>query len=255
MAPDVWHHLEGVYSQDGIFRVYLYDDYTKPLAPELAKQVTGRVVLKETFDPGTRTTKELNALPLTMAAGGESLEARVGRMKLPAEMTAKVKFKRDAEEYRFDFAFQDFSVDTGTVARIDRASQLPDNRLFLEARGLRRVLARLEHVGRQYRSLHWEARPARMTLDLSSKGKRPMRALRPLPAVLVLVLFERRVEAGGERAKVPCVNCGQLLHASAPASCAIEHTRAASTIVPTALEAHANATTLVRGPSLAARSS
>ncbi|MDQ1361379.1 MAG: uncharacterized protein QOJ44_1756, partial [Acidimicrobiaceae bacterium] len=33
----------------------------------------------------------------------------------------------------------DERVDTGTVARIDRASQLPDNRLFLEARGLRRV--------------------------------------------------------------------------------------------------------------------
>jgi hypothetical protein len=129
MAPDVWHHLEGAYSQDGIFRVYLYDDYTKPLAPELAKQVTGRVVLKETFDPGTRTTKELNALPLMMAAGGESLEARVGRMKLPAEMTAKVKFKRDAEEYRFDFAFQDFSVDTGTLAGGSATSlfEVPDD--------------------------------------------------------------------------------------------------------------------------------
>jgi Lon protease-like protein len=33
----------------------------------------------------------------------------------------------------------DERVDTGTVARIDRASQLPDDRLFLEARGLRRV--------------------------------------------------------------------------------------------------------------------
>jgi len=33
----------------------------------------------------------------------------------------------------------DERVDTGTVARIDRGSQLPDNRLFLEARGLRRV--------------------------------------------------------------------------------------------------------------------
>ena len=33
----------------------------------------------------------------------------------------------------------DERVDMGTVARIDRGSQLPDNRLFLETRGIRRV--------------------------------------------------------------------------------------------------------------------
>jgi hypothetical protein len=33
----------------------------------------------------------------------------------------------------------DERVGTGTVARIDRGSQLPDNRLYLETRGLRRV--------------------------------------------------------------------------------------------------------------------
>jgi hypothetical protein len=115
MAPDLWHHLEGVYSQDETFRVYLYDDYTKPLAPELAKQVAGRVVMKETFDPATRTTREISVAPLALAANGEYLEAHVGRMKLPAEMTAKVKFTRDTQEYRFDFAFPEFSVDASAV--------------------------------------------------------------------------------------------------------------------------------------------
>jgi hypothetical protein len=116
MAPDLWHHLEGAYLEDQTFRVYLYDDYTKPLPSDLAKQVAGRVVLKETFDTATRTTKELVAAPLVMAAGGEYLEARVGRVKFPAEMTAKVKFKRDGEEYRFDFTFPEFSTDSGPVA-------------------------------------------------------------------------------------------------------------------------------------------
>jgi hypothetical protein len=115
MAPDLWHHLEGAYSQDEILRVYLYDDYTRPLPAELAKQVTGRVVLKETFDPATRTTKELNVVPLTMSPGGEYLQARVGKMKLPAEMTAKLKFTRDLQEFRFDFAFPEFSTDTLTA--------------------------------------------------------------------------------------------------------------------------------------------
>lgn len=36
-------------------------------------------------------------------------------------------------------------------------------------------------------------------------------------AVLVLVLVERRVEARGEKAKVPCAQCGEPIHASAPA--------------------------------------
>ncbi|HEX4244797.1 MAG TPA: LON peptidase substrate-binding domain-containing protein [Acidimicrobiales bacterium] len=36
----------------------------------------------------------------------------------------------------------DERVDTGTVARIDRGSQLPDNRLFLEVSGVRRVRVR-----------------------------------------------------------------------------------------------------------------
>jgi hypothetical protein len=116
MAPDLWHHLEGAYLEDQTFRVYLYDDYTKPLPSDLAKQVSGRVVLKETFDTATRTTKELVASPLVMAAGGEYLEARVGRVKLPAEMTAKVKFKRDGEEYRFDFTFPEFTTEANPVA-------------------------------------------------------------------------------------------------------------------------------------------
>jgi Double zinc ribbon len=34
-------------------------------------------------------------------------------------------------------------------------------------------------------------------------------------AALILVLIERRVESRGERAKVPCVNCGALIHPSA----------------------------------------
>ena len=129
MAPDLWHHLEGAYAEDETFRVYLYDDYTRPLAPELAKQVSGRVVLKETFDSATRTTKELVAAPLTLAAGGEYLEARVGKIKLPAEMTAKLKFTRDTQEYRFDFAFPEFSTDASAAADAAAAPlfEVPDD--------------------------------------------------------------------------------------------------------------------------------
>jgi hypothetical protein len=129
MAPDLWHHLEGTWQSDEIFRVYLYDDYTKPLPQDLAKQVSGRIVTKETFDPATRTTKEIAAVPLKASADGEYLEARLGRIKFPAEMTAKLKFKGGAEEYRFDFAFAEFSTDKGAVPA-DAASvlfEVPDD--------------------------------------------------------------------------------------------------------------------------------
>jgi hypothetical protein len=123
MAPDLWHHLEGSYQSDEIFRVYLYDDYTRPLSADLAKQVTGRVVTKEAFDAATRTTKEITAFPLRPSADGEYLEGRPGRMKLPAELTAKVKFKDGDQEYRFDFTFAEFSVDKAAMPA-DAASSL-----------------------------------------------------------------------------------------------------------------------------------
>ena len=123
MAPDLWHHLEGTYESDQIFRVFLYDDYTKPLPPDLAKQVTGRVVTDERFDAATKTTKEITAFPLKLSADGDFLEARLGRLKFPAEMTAKVKFKNGDQEYRFDFTFAEFSVDKAATPS-DVASSL-----------------------------------------------------------------------------------------------------------------------------------
>ncbi len=44
-------------------------------------------------------------------------------MKLPAEMTAKVKFKSGDQEYRFDFTFAEFSVDKAATAA-DAATSL-----------------------------------------------------------------------------------------------------------------------------------
>ena len=129
MAPDLWHHLEATYSQDDTFRVYLYDDYTRPLAADLLRRVAGRVVMKETFDASTRTTKELSVAPLAVSADGEYLEARLGRIRLPAELTAKLKFTRETDEYRFDFAFQDFSAGTSPAPGEPASSlfEVPDD--------------------------------------------------------------------------------------------------------------------------------
>ena len=109
MAPDNWHHLEGALPRAGVFRLYLYDDYTKPLPRDQVQKTTARLVLNETFDQATKTSKELSAVPLVPAQNGRYLEARIARATLPAQMTAKIKFQPAASEHRFDFTFAEYS--------------------------------------------------------------------------------------------------------------------------------------------------
>ncbi len=145
MAPDNWHHLEGTYPDRGVFRLHLYDDYTKPLAADKMKQVTGRIVTKETFDPATNTTREIVAFPLELSPGNQYLEANTESLGPPAEMTAKVRLTADGPEYRFDFVFPAFSKDPAaddqtaagiatTQASVEIPSAAPDVVVELSAR-------------------------------------------------------------------------------------------------------------------------
>ena len=109
MAPDNWHHLEGALPRAGVFRLYLYDDYTKPLPRDQVQKTTARLVLNETFDQATKTSKELSAVPLVPAQNGRYLEARIAQGSLPAQLTAKIKFQPAASEHRFDFTFAEYS--------------------------------------------------------------------------------------------------------------------------------------------------
>ena len=88
MAPDNTHHLEGAYPRARVFRLYLYDDYARPLPSDQVKRVKARVVTKEIFDSGTRATTEVAAFPLAVGRSASYLEARVDDSSLPAEMTA-----------------------------------------------------------------------------------------------------------------------------------------------------------------------
>ena len=105
MAPDNWHHIEGVHPSDRLFRLFVYDDFGRPLSDAKVTALAARVVTKEVFDPATRQTKELSAFPLKPVPNQPYLEARIAPATLPAQMTAKVKFGDDQQEYRFDFTF------------------------------------------------------------------------------------------------------------------------------------------------------
>lgn len=99
MAPDNWHHLEGTLPEIGLFRVYVYDDYSKPLPPEQMKQVSALAIHRN------------ESYPLKYVADKNWLETQIAGLNTPAELTAKVKFLPDAPEYRFDFIFQETSKD------------------------------------------------------------------------------------------------------------------------------------------------
>jgi hypothetical protein len=108
MAPDNWHHLEGTYPHAGVFRLYLYDDYTKPLARDQVRKVSGVVVL-QTVDAATGVTRDGVTIPLVAVGSAHYLEAKIGAVRFPAQMAAKVKFQPAAPEHRFDFTFTSYS--------------------------------------------------------------------------------------------------------------------------------------------------
>src|SRR5262245_16079600 len=91
MAADKWHHLEGVWPEQGTFRLYFYDDFSKPLAADRLKEVKGRIVTKEAPAGGGGDPKEIEAFPLEPSPDGQPfLVAKIGDLKTPAEITAKI---------------------------------------------------------------------------------------------------------------------------------------------------------------------
>lgn len=132
MAPDNWHHLEGTYPRAGVFRVFIYDDYTRPL-PLAA--VSGRAARTSAFDrasaqssaatSGARASSsssggEADTYPLRASSDRSYLEARIPAGPVPAAITAKIRFTTSGEEYRFDFVFPSYSKEP----RRDRRDQI-----------------------------------------------------------------------------------------------------------------------------------
>src|SRR5262245_12824542 len=114
MAPDNWHHLEGTYRSGGVFRMYLYDDFTKPLARDQVRLMTGSVI-----------TKSGASFPLVPVQNGRYLEAKIGKLAFPAEMAAKLKFKSASPEHHFDFTFPEYSKEPVAPVTTTAAAPTP----------------------------------------------------------------------------------------------------------------------------------
>jgi len=117
MADDNWHHLEGTFVRPSVFRVYFYDDFTRPLA------ITGFSATVAKTDPDGR---DIGA-PMTIRPGRtkdrNTLEMRLPGTTLPASFALHVKFKPDDKERVFDFTFPDYSKEPAAAPPAAVAAQ------------------------------------------------------------------------------------------------------------------------------------
>ncbi len=118
MAPDSFHHIEGTYPEDGVFRLYATNNYREPVD---VSTWAGRAVLEEEYDENTDEFIEVAAFDLVPSPDGVYLEALVGDLAVPTEVTAKVMFVEDFPEERFDFIFAEYSS-AAAVADVVRPS-------------------------------------------------------------------------------------------------------------------------------------
>ena len=118
MAPDSFHHIEGAYPEEGIFRLYATDNYREAVD---VSAWSGRIVLEEEYDSATDEFIEVVAVDLIPEPGGQFLEAVSDNVSIPAEIIAKVTFGVAGEEFpeeRFDFIFSDYSADADAPSMV-----------------------------------------------------------------------------------------------------------------------------------------
>ena len=109
MSLDNKHHLEGVLLPPSTFRVYLYDDHTKPLKAEQTRQASGTVQMGDSED-----TPKIDLAP---GKKKETLEAKLaGSVKFPARFTLLLHLPGmapDAKPELFNFTFTGFTNERG----------------------------------------------------------------------------------------------------------------------------------------------
>ena len=100
MASNNWH-LEVTHPAAGTFRLYIYDEYSKPFSPP---GLTARIT--ESVDAAGKRSGV--SVPFARTARGY-YEARLGNVGLPTTIAAQIRFEPHDKDYRFDFIFSDYS--------------------------------------------------------------------------------------------------------------------------------------------------
>lgn len=104
MSADQWHHLEGTFVAPNIFRVYFYDDLTRPLR---ASEFTASV--RPADINGTPTGPALILTP-GGSREGNTLQVAMPVATLPVNLSLSMRFRpTEQEEQVFDFTFPTYS--------------------------------------------------------------------------------------------------------------------------------------------------
>jgi hypothetical protein len=111
MASNNWH-LEVTHPAKGLFRLYVYDAYSKPFSPP---GLAARIVEANTTAGSDRRNSV--AIPFVPNRRGGYLEARVPDLATPANVGVKVRFEAHDDEYPCDFLFYDYSVEPSVPRR------------------------------------------------------------------------------------------------------------------------------------------
>ncbi len=103
MALDNQHHLEGVLLESGIFKVYLYDAFTKPLSAMEVQQASGSLQLGD--------SENAPKIPLVVGKDGRTLDAALKDLKLPVTITLSLQFQKSGPQVKpevFTFPFSHY---------------------------------------------------------------------------------------------------------------------------------------------------
>lgn len=135
MAPDGFHHIEGVLDDDGTFRLYIYNDFTEPL-------------------DATPFEAEVKGEPLVAESGGAYLATKLPEPSYPAEVVLKVRFPGTHEDAaRFDFIFMGEAAE---ATEAEATLALPEFRIPDTADGIfDEILQRDERVKELIRRGNW----------------------------------------------------------------------------------------------------
>lgn len=107
MAPDGFHHIEGIYPEPGVFRLYATDNYRAPVD---VSSWSGRAVTEEEYDEDTDEFVEVAAVAFQPGPDAAYLEAAVPDYGGSTEVIAKIVFQEGFPAERFDFIFAELSA-------------------------------------------------------------------------------------------------------------------------------------------------
>ncbi len=103
MSADQWHHLEGTFVHPDIFRVYFYDDMSRPLVPK------GFIASVAPADGNGTQTGTAEPLAHAKGAPSNSLQVAVKKTAWPENLKFHLQFDPTDPDELFDFTFAGYS--------------------------------------------------------------------------------------------------------------------------------------------------